>query len=504
MRRNLFGHYLRLAILVIFTVISTLPKPALADGGPVLSDPERWAQLKESQQIAVITLDSDNTAHVNLFISMLDTSGETHEIVFFIPLGVGTANFTVTEKTSFQFDQELTEELDQILDEETKRASEYARDVNISLLVGSLMVNGGWSWPIWIPLLLSNCGAAPAPTATFDTESSQVSIYDLEENVDLQELINTTGLDPEVKETLSRFKGQQIAIINLQTVLLNIERSSYESPGSQPGIHLSWDTKLVPREKGMVYTYPLGTGSAWAHPIEITRIYIVSPAGIDFDPQYPTLGEDYSGFAGGIFSHRVPRILYAYDPAFAVENVVGDFGKVWRATYVRSNSTEDIVITRLDELSSETKTYLRRMQLHRPVRYLTWLLSLVVSATLWVTAWRFVMFRVLGVQYDWRDMKLWREALGWAILYPLTNVAAIFLTLIIAGFTAGLGLILGIPLMLITSLGLITAFAFGRMRSSVLGVTRRRAEFAYAAVVLLTNALYIPLATGYAALVGAL
>lgn len=496
---------IHLVVFLIFSSFNVIPLiPAFADGGPILSDPEMWSSFKETQQVAVISLGNRNSAHIDLFVSMRNEADEPQRVTFFIPLGMGSSNFTVTEKTSFQFDQVLTEELDQILERETKRISDYRESVHASLLLGSLLVNGGWSWPIWLPFLLSSCATAPAPTATYETESSTIAIYDLEQDVDLQALIDTTGLDPAVTETLSRYQGQQIAIINLQTEPWAIEGGSYGTPTSQPGIHLSWDTNLVPNENGEAYTYPLGTGGAWSHPIEITRVYVVAPPGVDFATQYPSLGEDLSGFTGGLFSQRNPRILYAHDPAFAVENVLGDFGRVWRATYVHSSSTEDIVITRLDKLSSETQAFLRLNRFQGVVRSFTWLLSLILSTLLWVPAWRFIMSRILEEKYAWRDLRLWRESLSWAVFYPLTNLAVVVLTLVLGAFTAGFGLILGIPLLIVTGLGLVTAFVFGRTRSRKLGVTRRRAEVAYLSVVLLTNAIYIPLATAYAALVGAL
>jgi hypothetical protein len=498
----------KLIYIVTFFIFSSIllipPLPALADGGPILSDPEMWATFKETQQVAVISLGNGDDAHIDLFVSMRNEADEPQRVTLFIPLGVNSSNFTVAEKTLFQFDRAITEKLDQILDRETKRDSDYRQSVHASLLLGSLLVNGGWSWPLWLPILLSSCATAPAPTATYETESSTIAIYDLVQDVDLQALIETTGLDPAVTEALSRYQGQQIAIINLQTEPWAVEGGSYGTPASQPGIHLSWDTNLVPNEKGEAYTYPLGTGGAWSHPIEITRVYVVAPPGIDFATQYPSLGEDLSGFTGGFFSQRRPRMLYTYDPAFAIENVVGDFGRVWRATYVRSSSTEDIVITRLDELSSKTQALLRLNRYQGVVRSFTWLLSLILSTLLWVPSWRFVMSRILGVEYTWRDLRLWRESLSWAVFYPLTNLVAVVLTLVLASFTAGFGLIVGIALIIVTGLGLVTAHVFGRTRSRKLGVTRGRAEIAYVSVVLLTNAIYIPLATAYAALVGAL
>jgi hypothetical protein len=38
-------------ILIIASLLLCFPAPAVADGGPVLSDPELWAQLEEGSQI---------------------------------------------------------------------------------------------------------------------------------------------------------------------------------------------------------------------------------------------------------------------------------------------------------------------------------------------------------------------------------------------------------------------------------------------------------------------
>jgi hypothetical protein len=351
---------------------------------------------------------------------------------------------------------------------------------------------------------MGSCGVAPAPIATYETESSTIAIYDLDENADLEALIDTTGLDPSVTETLAKFRGQQIAILNLQFDPYEFDSDTYGTAEGLPGIHLSWDTPLLPHEEGAAYHYPLGTGSAWAHPIEITRIYVVAPPGVDFEAKYPSIGEDLSGYTGGIFTRRWPKIQFALESSFAVENAVGDFGRVWRAIYVRSNAREDITITRLESPSQETLTLLQQLRFQRIFSTLSWVFSLVASIALWVVSWRYIMSRLLGVTYAWRDLNLWREALGWAVIYPLTNFVAVVLTVVIGVLTAGIGYIFGIPILIVTVLGLVSAYLFGRRHSKKLEVTRRRAEFAYAAIVLLTNAFFIPLAFVFAVLVGAI
>ena len=186
--RNVLKRLCLVTVLVITGFTLVFPSPVKADGGPVLSDPELWALLREGQQTAVVTLKGDNTADVDLFVSMLDSSGQSHEIVFFVPLGKEPAGFSVTERTSLDFDQELTEELDEAL----REVVQNKRNVNLSLLPASLVINGGWMLAVWVPLLLSGCAHEAGPEATYETDSSRVDIYGLDEDTDL---VADLGLD---------------------------------------------------------------------------------------------------------------------------------------------------------------------------------------------------------------------------------------------------------------------------------------------------------------------
>ncbi len=506
MNRGKFVFQRLVAIAVIITLLLALPAPAMADGGPILSDPQLWAQLEEGQQIAVVRLGSGNTARVDLFISMLDRSGETHEIVFFLPLGLDPSAFSVVEETSLEFDEVVTEELDEILLREARQATSYRKNVRWSLLLGTLFINGAWSWPLWLLWSLAGCaapGAQLAPIATYETESSQVAIYGMDEETDLQALIETTGLDPAVQETLARLEGQQIAVVTLQTQPPE-ESASYWEPTGQPGIHLAWTTTLVSHSAEATYAYPLGTGSAWAHPIEITRVYVVAPPGVDFELQYPKLGADHSGFdLPLLWGQPEPRIMDAEGPAYAVENAAGDFGRIWRVTYMDSNSAEDLVITRLPEMSRETLAALRWLRFRQPLQSLTYVVSFVMALLVWLVAWRYVMPRMLGMAYHWLDFKLYRDALGWALLYPLTNGVLLAAAALLIPVTAGASLLIGAPVLFVTLLGAVSIFFFARWRSRALGVSKARAAWAYVVVTLIANVVYLVFAIGYTALVGA-
>jgi hypothetical protein len=505
-------------LIVIGALLLAPPAPALADGGPILTEPQLWAQLAEGEQIAVVKLGGDQTAQVDLFISLQDKSGESHQIVFFVPLGVEAANFRVVEETSSSFEGTLTSQLDEALKTGADRKASLKGNVHYSLLAGSLLINGGWSWPLWLVLfLLSGCAPPQAPIATFETPSSQVAIYGLEEDTDLQALISTTGLNPALQQTLSRLKGQQIAIINLQTQPLPAGGGRGGTATGQPGLHLAWTTTLVSHSASASYAYPLGTGAAWAQPIEVTRLYVTAPPGVDFAVQYPKLGQELSGYSGG-----VPRILReTAQPAYAVENAVGGsvlpYGRLWRATYVQSNSAEDVVITRLPGLSAETQGELRLLERLQQLRLFSWVISLLAALLVWLVIWRYAMPRLLGVQYRWRDLRFWHDALRWSVAYPLAIIVvcgapvAAMLWIFPNLWQQGVVLIVGLVVLLaagfvllVTSLGVPSLILFAREQSRRIGISRGQAGRAYVLVVLLANVAYLLLATVYMALVGVL
>jgi hypothetical protein len=497
-------------------LLMCFPSAAIADGGPVLSDPELWAQLKEGQQTAVVNLKSDNTVDVDLFVSLLDSSGQSHEVVFFVPLGTDAADFSVMEKMSLDFDEELIQDLDRAL----RKEAESKANVLLSLLSATLLTNGGWMLAFCFPLLLAGC-AGITPEETYETDSSRVDIYGLDEDTDLEALINTAGLDPSVRETLSRLTGQRIAIVTLQTQppLPTDDDDSPYQPTGQPGIHLGWTTALVPQSASAAYSYPLGTGSSWAHPIGLTRIYVVAPPGIHFTAQYPRLGTDYSGYSGFVerplYPGRQPRprIMDHYDTAaYAIDETRGDFGHIWRATYTQSNSAEDVVISLVssDGFLTAVRRALRGWGIVPAI-----LLGLLIAILLWVAAWRYFMPRMLGMEYRWRGSKLWQDSLTYlginagVVLAAAALAGGGFLLALFMGALAGMAgfvaaLVIAGLLMLVAVLGVPSILLFVRRQRRQSGVSGGRAAWAYIVVVLAANAAYLALAFGYAALAGAI
>jgi hypothetical protein len=139
-------------VVGLFTLIFVLMPltPVRADGGPIVKDPEVWVQLEEDEQIAVVRLGEEDTARVDLFVSLRDASGKPHEITFFIPLGSHPTAFEVVEESLRDFRAARIDELDKRLRDAAQWEVDYRRDVRSSLLPGALLTSGIWaSWAVW-------------------------------------------------------------------------------------------------------------------------------------------------------------------------------------------------------------------------------------------------------------------------------------------------------------------------------------------------------------------
>jgi hypothetical protein len=487
------NRWLGILICVGFLAIATFPLPVAADGGPMV-DTSLFTKLKEGQQVAVIRIMDTHTARVDLFVSILDQSGESHEITYFVPLGVEAKGFGVTEENSLDFNELLTKNLDFAL----FQGSRHSESIVQGLFAGTLLSNGIWLSPLWMPFLLSGCEAGMiSPNATFTTESSTVSVFDIDETTDIQALVSVTGLDPAVTETLSRLQGQQIAVIKMKTAAPGVGGDLGIIQRGEMGLHLSWDTALVQSDSGATYAYPLGTGAAWSQPIDLTRVYIVAPADISLNVDFPRLGTNRSGYVRKASSYE-PRIFeYLGQPAYAVEKtsaslIMPEQGwrdvNLWRVTYADSNSHEDIQITVKKGGSNSLATSLRQ----GGIMY-AFFIGLCAAALFWVLSWYLLMPRLLGSGYNFR--KMWAQ--------PLIYLGINLLLLIIPGAILFLAFSFGQQAI---ALGL-AMLVFGSASAGVfilrhLNRLGRQSIKAFIIVTIVSNAAYLLFALGYARLAG--
>ena len=394
---------LRTKAIVFFTIMViivsvVMPTPVSADGGPMV-DPLLFAQLQEGQQVAIIRLQDNNTASVDLFVSILDKTGQSHDVTYFVPLGIGPSNFQVIQEDSVSFANSQTADLDRLIFQNYQQNQQFLQ----GLFAGALLTNGVWLTPLWLPMLLSSCSSPAAPVATFTTPSSQINIFNIDETTDLDALISTTGLNPSVKDALSRLKGQQIAVISLKTSPLSssIQPSATTSPTGEPGLHLSWDTSLTTSKKGQTYAYPLGTGASWASPIVMTTVYVVAPQDLNFEVQYPKLGINRSGFVQNEGKYEPSIASYTNVSAYAVDEGTGQLLSngitdpstigVWRVTYTNSNSSKDIMITVNPNHGTTFGTYLRNKG-----PGVALIIGILAAILFWILAWYFLAPRLVG------------------------------------------------------------------------------------------------------------
>jgi hypothetical protein len=477
-----------IAVFVLFVAIIAvvIPAPVFADGGPAVPY-DLWHNLKEGQQIAVVTIWNQDMASVDLFISILDKTAESHEVIFFVPIGKDATFHNAFEQDLYHFDEYYTARLDYIIRESVTTRQHAVQ----ALFAGALLTNGAILTPLWASVLLTGCsGAAQQPETTIQTESSEINIYGIDEKTDLTTLIETTGLAPSVYETLSKLKGQKVAIVKLHTQpkVAESETTQYQDhPTSEPGLHLSWSTSLVDN----TYTYPLGTGAAWSKPIELTRVYISVPKGVDFDVQYPTLGAEYSGY-DLIKGSNIQK--YIDIPAYAVDQASGDFGRVWRATYTMSNPTDNIVIT------VKPQSTLSQFLAHAEEGAFGYsiLFALIIGVLIWIFAWIYLMPIFLGSKKK-HPMLAWY----YALIYPFIN----FIFIIFPGMLFYLFFLFDATLLSFILVFLVLGGAiigiFTLIHGNRLGVSRGRAIGAFVLTSLCSNAFYLLLAVGFAWFVSA-
>jgi hypothetical protein len=499
-----------MVIVASFFLLATSVVPVRADGGPIITDQDVWEELEEGQQVAVVALEADGAVRTDLFISLIDHTGVSHEINFFFPLGWDASGLSVSEDHSSNFEAALTDQLDDRLRRDALERGDLVSDLYWSSLPGSYLINGGWTWMALVVFALVGCSGAPDPVEVLYTENAQVAVYDMDEDTDLAALIAISGLDPAVQDTLRALEGQQVAVVSIRTqALLEGDGGGYVH--SQWGLHLQWTSRAVEREDGgWEHRYPLGTGGAWARPIPLTRVYVIAPDGVDFWVDYPVYGSDYTGYDSGLlFASDEPKIYRHLDQAgYAVNELVTAQGEhVWRGVYTQANPTEDLRIVHDAQASRLTRDEISGSRLRQFIRRWVWLYSIVLALGLWLICWRYVMPAYLGRTYRWSGLLLWRDAIVWALVHPVINIlilAALFITGFVVSRLMGImpGGIGDVFIILINlavgTLGALLAFA------SLVGLftvglfawwhkDRSRASRGYVKVVVLSNVSYVVL-----------
>ena len=266
------------------------------------------------------------------------------------------------------------------------------------------------------------------------------------------------------------------------------------------GLHLSWDTSFRPSGSSAFYAYPLGTGAAWAQPIELTRVYVVAPANLKLDMNFPRLGGKRAGYARA-GSRYEPRILeYLDEPSYAVEQartsyIVPSHGQeevnIWRATYTHSNAAEDIIITVAAGGGGGLREWLRQGGM-----FTAFLIGTAAAALFWILSWYLLMPRLLGR----KGLKgLWHRP----FIYMAVNLALLIIPGVIILIVLSFGQAAGALLAAFVIFGLAGAAVFIIKDLNKLGASGTTVIRAFIVVTLASSGAYLLFALAYARLAGA-
>jgi len=398
---------------------------ARADG-MLVAPSHMLAFFSEQAQVAVIEVKPDRTVAVDLFVSLLDTSGQSHEVHFLLPLQTMPAEFRVEELTLATFQERLVRPLEELF----QRAAEARRNreqtltrlyTASSLLSGPCAFAVDWAWTGWPGSGLGRAASGgpitPPPALSVQTEHSQVDVYRALNKDELAALAKMRELPESVRKALTSYVGKPFALLRLRTQPgpARTEQKSWARPDEHPGIHLKFSQDMVMTGYEYYnYAYPLGTGQGWDQPIPLTQVYISGPDDLPLEVYFP--------------QRHTTTDLRSKRPARITEEALGyaaDGRQVHVATYLESNPREDVRIGLRGEGQSEFAIQQRRLK--REV-----LLAWIGFPLLGIFAWAVAFSAAVWHSEAAKQLGLWRAfwqswlMLQILLLLPLLALAALW------------------------------------------------------------------------------
>jgi hypothetical protein len=499
----------------------------------------QWTLLVESHEIGIVTLLNVDEAMVDLFIAPLsETDGQQSE-VYVLPLGSDPIGLAVQEKARRDFADEATLDLDSVLRKAASSNRLYNADVSAALLVGTLFMHGGWIWPLWYfgpfssqaieeylfgytvlshqgnndlqvigsapgqdaaehavrpivrPVLSSRSALAElAPLAMYETEHAHVAIYAIEEDTDLDQVISAIGLEPALREALERLRGQQVAIVTAKQYPPRPpeERMAQSRFAYEPGLHLRWTTSLAPGSDGPSLDFSIGATIGRGRPVELALVYIVAAPASDFAVRYPQVGQNMAGYDRDT---RMPHLMDATQPAYAVDEATWEEGRIWRISYLHSDLDHRVGVTHLLDRSEVVQEALQQEVTRQGLLRTTGPLSALIGMVVWVLAWSLVMPRKLeGPDGKW-SLAYLGQAVGWMTVYLLSTVVMGLIARELIRSSMGMLTCLVAPPLLFVGLGGVSLYYYARQQRRNRGIPERESVHIYLSIVGVANVLYL-------------
>ena len=417
---------MRRQIIVAATMAATLWGGTPVRGDGMLIGPSWLLQgFSEQAQVAVVAVGPDRAVAVDLFISLLDTSGQPHEVHFLLPLQTMPGEFSAREVTLRGYREKLVDPLDILLLEAAASDRRQERSIGKMHTAGSLLAGPCALMARVVLDRQRRRGAEMAggvqeggseratPAFSVATEHAQVEVYEALEPAELAALAEVAELPEAAGKALPLYVGEPFALMRLRTVVQSGGGARRRHADSQkhPGLHLRFTQKMLRHEEqsrrsraGLkyYYDYPLGTGQAWGHPIPLTQVYVTAPEDLNLSVHFP--------------QRPSARVLATKGMVVSVDESLSYAAarrQVHAATYEDSNPREDVRVL----LDTGEKG---EFALANEIRERRLLAARVGFPVLGLFAWMFAFLVVCANGRYAKEAGVWR-ALGasWVVAYGL-------------------------------------------------------------------------------------
>ncbi|MFN4180473.1 MAG: hypothetical protein ACK4I8_09180, partial [Armatimonadota bacterium] len=257
-----------------------------------------WRHIAEDNQVAVIKIDENGHVDVNLFISIVDKSGKSNTIHLVLPFRDRPISFQAEELVLADFKRQHVEAI-KMREQRIQFARWKAQEVinncfRIALALGfplGLLIERAFLPPLpeAAPPGMPPAGKAQpiTPELVVTTEHTRTEVYRVSQETDVEQLLKEKGISQKQLERLKRqLVGRHLYLVTVKTVPLKSEQQSHGASRtySQPifeeeRLGVVFRVRLEAQRNGheLTFTYPLGTGETWWHPISLTELFILTP-----------------------------------------------------------------------------------------------------------------------------------------------------------------------------------------------------------------------------------
>ncbi len=387
-----------LVALTIWLTLLLFPQICSADSGIIVKE-SLWRHIAEDNQVAVIKIDEKGHVDVSLFISIVDKSGKSNTIHLVLPFRDRPISFQAQELTLADFRKHHVEAIT-MREQEIKFTRLRAQEVinncfRIALALGfpsGLLMERAFlpPSPKEAPPRLTLGGIQTiTPELVITTEHTRTEVYRVSQETDVEQLLKGTGISQEQIERLKRqLVGRHLYLVTAKTVPLKSEQQSHAGSRtySQPILEeerlgVVFHVRLEAQRNGheLTFTYPLGTGETWWHPISFTELFILTPPDGSLELRFPKLdSSNQLSPTGGRFA--------SWQRTFVGRDEVGH---VARLTYINANPNEDVIVKFDPKKPSKIPTITTTEKVGR----IAWLFFLALLLALWFPS--FLLFRNL-------------------------------------------------------------------------------------------------------------